>query len=74
MQRLIDRLKAVAEPTRLRILSLCSEGELTVSKLIRVLGQSQPRVSRRLKILTEAGLILPMREGNWVFYGSGNRQ
>ncbi|HKK31494.1 MAG TPA: metalloregulator ArsR/SmtB family transcription factor, partial [Alphaproteobacteria bacterium] len=68
MLRLVDRLKAVAEPTRLRIVALCAEGELAVSELTHILGQSQPRVSRHLKILTDAGLIAPMREGNWTFY------
>ena len=68
MQHLIDSLKAVAEPTRLRILSLCAGGELAVSEIAHILGQSQPRVSRHLKILADAGLLTPMREGNWSFY------
>jgi ubiquinone/menaquinone biosynthesis C-methylase UbiE len=68
MMTLVDSLKAVAEPTRLRILCLCAEGELAVSEITQILGQSQPRVSRHLKILADAGLLIPMREGNWTFY------
>ena len=68
MQQLVDRLKAIAEPTRLRIVELCAEGELAVSELTHILGQSQPRVSRHLKVLTDANIIVPMREGNWTFY------
>jgi SAM-dependent methyltransferase len=58
----------VAEATRLRLLVLCTRGELTVSELTQILGQSQPRVSRHLKLLCEAGLLDRFREGNWVFY------
>jgi ArsR family transcriptional regulator len=68
MQHLIDSLKAIAEPTRLRIVSLCAGGELAVSEIAQILGQSQPRVSRHLKILADVGLLTPMREGNWSFY------
>ncbi len=65
---LLAGLRATAEPTRLRILALCSEAELTVSDLIEVLGQSQPRVSRHLKVLVDAGLLERHREGSWVFH------
>ena len=65
---LLAALRAVAEPTRLRLLVLCSRGELTVSELAQILGQSQPRVSRHLKLLCEAGLLDRFREGSWVFY------
>ena len=65
---LLAALRAVAEPTRLRLLVLCSHGELTVSELAEILGQSQPRVSRHLKLLCEAGLLDRFREGSWVFY------
>jgi ubiquinone/menaquinone biosynthesis C-methylase UbiE len=65
---LLSALRAVAEPTRLRLLVLCSRGELTVSELAQTLGQSQPRVSRHLKLLCEAGLLDRFREGSWVFY------
>ena len=50
-------LKAAAEPTRLRILALLAEAELTVSDLTEILRQSQPRLSRHLRLLTEAGLV-----------------
>jgi ubiquinone/menaquinone biosynthesis C-methylase UbiE len=65
---LLVALRAVAEPTRLRLLVLCSRGELTVSELAQILGQSQPRVSRHLKLLCEARLLDRFREGSWVFY------
>src|SRR5579864_2860445 len=65
---LLAALRAVAEPTRLRLLVLCSRGELTVSELAQILGQSQPRVSRHLKLLCEARLLDRFREGSWVFY------
>lgn len=64
----VAALRAGAEPTRLRLLRLCAEGELTVSELVRILGQSQPRVSRHLKVLAQAGLIVRIPEGSWVFY------
>ena len=65
---LLAALRAVAESTRLRLLVLCARGELTVSELAQILGQSQPRVSRHLKLLCEAGLLDRFREGSWVFY------
>lgn len=65
---LLSALRAVAEPTRLRLLALCAHGDLTVSELVGILGQSQPRVSRHLKLLTEAGLLERIREGSWVFH------
>jgi SAM-dependent methyltransferase len=68
MEGLLAALRAVAEPTRLRLLALCTRTELTVSDLVQILGQSQPRVSRHLKLLCEAGLLDRFREGNWVFY------
>lgn len=68
MDELLIALRAIAEPTRLRIFALCAEGELTVSDLTRILGQSQPRVSRHLKLLTEAGVLDRTPEGSWVFY------
>src|SRR3984957_10500451 len=70
---LLAALRAVAEPTRLRLLVLCSRGELTVSELAQILGQSQPRVSRHLKLLCEAGLLDRFREGSWVFYRLAQR-
>src|SRR5260221_5876917 len=68
MAELLAALRAVAEPSRLRLLVLCARGELTVSELAQILGQSQPRVSRHLKLLCEAGLLDRFREGSWVFY------
>ena len=55
MDHLLAALRAVAEPTRLRLVVLCARGELTVSELTQILGQSQPRVSRHLKLLCEVG-------------------
>jgi ubiquinone/menaquinone biosynthesis C-methylase UbiE len=68
MGELLAALRAVAETTRLRLLVLCAGCELTVSELAQILGQSQPRVSRHLKLLCEAGLLDRFREGSWVFY------
>jgi ArsR family transcriptional regulator len=65
---LMRALRAVAEPTRLRLLAICGAGELTVGEITRIIGQSQPRVSRHLKLLCEAGLLERFREGHWVFY------
>lgn len=61
-------LRGVAEPTRLRLLVLCASAELTVSELTQILGQSQPRVSRHLKVMVDAGLLERFREGTWAFY------
>ncbi|MGO4705636.1 ArsR/SmtB family transcription factor [Microvirga sp. 2MCAF38] len=61
-------LRAAAEETRLRILALLIEGELSVSDLTDILGQSQPRISRHLKLLVEAGLVERHREGAWAFF------
>jgi ubiquinone/menaquinone biosynthesis C-methylase UbiE/DNA-binding transcriptional ArsR family regulator len=61
-------LKAAGEATRLRILALLAEAELTVSELTEILRQSQPRISRHLKLLSEAGLVERFREGSWAFF------
>ncbi len=61
-------LKASGEETRLRVLALLSEAELTVSDLTDILRQSQPRISRHLKLLAEAGLVERFREGTWAFF------
>ncbi|XSG82939.1 MAG: ArsR/SmtB family transcription factor [Methyloligella sp. ZOD6] len=61
-------LRAAGESTRLRILALLSGRELNVKDLTQILGQSQPRLSRHLKLLSEAGLIERFREGSWVFF------
>ena len=68
MDDLLAALKATAEPTRLRLLALLDYNELTVSELTQILGQSQPRVSRHLKLLAEAGLVDRFSEGTWAFY------
>ncbi|MFC3227080.1 ArsR/SmtB family transcription factor [Marinibaculum pumilum] len=73
MDQLLAALKAAAEPTRLRILAICARAELTVSELTLVLGQSQPRVSRHLKLLCAAGLLTRHPEGAWVFYRLSDR-
>lgn len=64
---LIDVLRALADPTRLRIMRLLTRMELAVGELAQVLDQSQPRVSRHIRILAEAGLAERRREGSWVF-------
>jgi ubiquinone/menaquinone biosynthesis C-methylase UbiE len=61
-------LRAAGEATRLRILSLCAVGDLTAGELTRVLGQSQPGVSRHLKLLCDAGLLERYQEGAWAFF------
>ncbi len=70
---LVAALKAAAEPTRLRILLLLSSGELTVKDLTRILDQSQPRISRHLKLLAEAGLVERFRDGSWVYFHVSDR-
>ncbi|GAB4519603.1 MAG: metalloregulator ArsR/SmtB family transcription factor [Amphiplicatus sp.] len=64
----LNIFRAIGEETRLRIMVLLLRGELTVSELTQILGQSQPRVSRHLKILADAGLVERYREGSWMFY------
>jgi len=64
----VEVLRAVGEPTRLRILALLAREELAVLELCRILDQSQPRVSRHLKLLAEAGLVERFPDGAWVFY------
>lgn len=65
---LLDALEAAGEMTRLRLLGLLCESELTVSELVGILGQSQPRISRHLKLLVDAGLAERRREGAWAFF------
>jgi ubiquinone/menaquinone biosynthesis C-methylase UbiE len=66
-------LKAAGEATRLRILALLAEAELTVSDLTAILRQSQPRISRHLRLLAAAGLVDRFREGSWAFFRLGER-
>lgn len=68
MDALLSALRAVAETTRLRLLWLLSRAELNVSELTQILGQSQPRVSRHLKVMCEAGLLERHKEGSWVLF------
>lgn len=65
---LLDGLKAAGEDTRLRLLAVLDAAELTVTDLTEIMGQSQPRISRHLKLLAEAGLVERHREASWVFY------
>lgn len=73
IQKLVTALKAAAESTRLRILLLLAAGELNVKDLTQILGQSQPRLSRHLKLLAEAGLIERFRQGSWVYFHVSDR-
>jgi ubiquinone/menaquinone biosynthesis C-methylase UbiE len=66
-------LKAAGEETRLRIVALLAEAELTVSELTDILRQSQPRISRHLRLLAEAGMVERFREGSWAFFRLGER-
>jgi ubiquinone/menaquinone biosynthesis C-methylase UbiE len=66
-------LKAAGEVTRLRILALLAEAELTVSELTAILRQSQPRISRHLRLLVQAGLVERFREGSWAFFRLAER-
>ena len=65
---LLGAIRAIGEETRLRIVALLQHGELTVSDLTDILGQSQPRISRHLKLLAEAGVVDKHREGTWAFF------
>lgn len=71
MTAALDIFRALADATRLRILSLVRTMELSVGELAQVLGQSQPRVSRHVKILGDAGLTQRRKEGSWVFVALG---
>jgi ubiquinone/menaquinone biosynthesis C-methylase UbiE/DNA-binding transcriptional ArsR family regulator len=68
--RIEPLLRALADPTRLRIMRLLAHMELAVGELAQVLGQSQPRVSRHVRILCDAGLAERRKEGSWVFLHS----
>lgn len=68
LDSLLGGLKAAAEPTRLRLLCICARGEFTVSEIQEIVDQSQPRVSRHLKLLCNAGLLERHREQHWVYY------
>jgi ubiquinone/menaquinone biosynthesis C-methylase UbiE len=68
LETLLNGLKAAAEVSRLRLLALFTKAELTVTEVTQIMRQSQPRVSRHLKLLCDAGLIERAKEGAWVFY------
>lgn len=68
LDQVINQLSGAAEPSRLRLLVALLAGETTVGDLVAVLEQSQPRVSRHLRLLTEAGLVESFREGRSIFY------
>ncbi|MBX9759196.1 MAG: metalloregulator ArsR/SmtB family transcription factor [Beijerinckiaceae bacterium] len=68
LSSILAGLEAAGEVTRLRLLALLAEAEITVSELVHILGQSQPRVSRHLKLLVESGLVERHREGAWAFF------
>jgi len=70
----LEIFRALADGTRLRILALVRRMELSVGELAQVLGQSQPRVSRHVKILVDAGLLERRKEGSWVFVALGDRR
>ena len=65
---ILSGLRAAGEATRLRLLVLLAQGELTVKDLTRILGQSQPRISRHLKLLVDAGLVDRFSEGSWGYF------
>lgn len=67
MINLLNIMRALADPTRLRIVFLVRRLELSVGELVQILDQSQPRVSRHIRILDEAGLLERRKEGSWVF-------
>ena len=71
MTPLLNIMRALADPTRMRITLLIRQLELSVSEVVQILGQSQPRVSRHIKILDEAGIAERRREGAWVFLRPG---
>jgi ArsR family transcriptional regulator len=73
MEETLSQLRAAAEPTRLRLLALCARGALCVTDLCAALGQSQPRLSRHLKLLVEAGLLERLPEGSNVYFSLAPR-
>lgn len=70
---MIECLRAAGEPTRLRVLSLLRQRDLSVGELVQVLEQSQPRLSHHLKALTAAGLVERLPEGSFVFYRAATK-
>ncbi len=68
MNEILNALRAAGEATRIRLLFILSHGEFNVTELTRILDQSQPRISRHLKLMTEAGLLERYKEGSWVLF------
>jgi len=68
MEQLLSSLRAVAEPTRLRLLALAARGSFCVMEFTEILGQSQPRLTRHLKLLCDCGLLDRLREGANVWF------
>lgn len=71
MDHILNIFRALADPTRLRIMLLLQKMELAVGELAQILNQSQPRISRHIRILDEAGLAERRKEGSWVFLKPG---
>lgn len=69
----LDALRAAGEPTRLRLLALLRDADLSVGELVQILDQSQPRLSHHLKTLTVSGLVERLPEGAWVFYRAATK-
>lgn len=65
---MLATLKALADPTRLRLLGILAHGEFTVQELTEILGMGQSRISRHLRILTDAGITSVKRQGTWGYY------
>ena len=68
---MLDTLKALADPSRLRLVAVLLRGEFTVQELTHILAMGQSRISRHLKILTEAGVLSVKRQGTWSYYRAG---
>ena len=73
MDHVVTMLRAAGDSTRLRLLLLLQQAELTVSEIVEIIGQSQPRISQHLKLLGDAGLLERFKEGSWVFYRAQSR-
>ena len=69
---MLDTLKALADPCRLRLAAVLLAGEFTVQELTHIMGMGQSRISRHLKILTEAGVLTVKRQGTWSYYRAGD--
>jgi len=70
----LNALRALADDTRLRFYNILSHQELNVNEIVRVMAMGQSRVSRHLKILTEAGLLTSRRDGLWVYYSTNKEK